>query len=79
MRGERQRDLVVTDVNVRMVIHFFRAFGDAPHKSDAHQEVLKLEGAADGFCAVRPIGNGFQLNGDLSGGQGGHNFISDGD
>jgi len=59
MRGERQRHLVKTNINIRMMIDFLSAFGDSPHKSDAHQESLKLEGAANGLRAFRPIRNGF--------------------
>jgi hypothetical protein len=75
MRGERQRHLVITDVNVGMVIELLRPLGDAIHKGEAVQEVRKLESAADGLRAFRPIGNDFQLNGDFFGGQGWHNLI----
>jgi hypothetical protein len=42
-----------------MMIDFLSLFGDPPHKRDAHQESLKLEGAANGLRAFRPIRNGF--------------------
>lgn len=79
MRGERQRHLVKTNINIRMVVELLRSLGDPVDESDAYQEVRKLKGAADGLRAVRPSGNGFQVPGDLFGGQGWHDFISDGD
>lgn len=73
MRGERQRHLVKTDVNVRMMIVFLSLFGDPPHKGDAGHESIKLKSAADGFRAFRPIRHGFQAEVNVFGGQGWHN------
>ena len=57
MRGKRQHHLVKTNINIRMVIEFLRLLGDAVHEGEAVQEVRKLESAADGLRAFRPIGN----------------------
>ena len=73
MRGKRQRHLVKTDVNIRMVIDFQGLFGDPTHKIYARHEFIKLECAANGLRSRRPIRNRFQLKGDLFSGQGWHN------
>jgi hypothetical protein len=76
MRGERQLHLVETNINIRMMIHFLSAFGDAMHKRDAHQESVKFVGAANCLRAFRPIGNSCQVKADLFGIQDWHNFKS---
>ena len=35
MRGERQRHLVKTDINIRVVVNFLRPLGDPIDESDA--------------------------------------------
>ena len=74
MRGERQRHLVKTDVNIGVMIDFLSLFGDSTHKGYARHEIVKLERAANGFRAFRPIRNGRQVKVYFFGGQGWHNF-----
>ena len=74
MRGERQRHLVKADVYIRVMIDFLSLFGDSTHKIYAFHESLKLECAANGLRAFRPIRNRFQAKADLFGGQGSHDF-----
>lgn len=45
MGGERQRHLVETNVDIRMMLHFLRALRDAIDKMYPLQEPLKLKGA----------------------------------
>ena len=59
MRGERERHLVKTDVNIGMVIDFLSALGDAVHKGNAHQESLELKCPMNSLGAFRPVWNGF--------------------
>jgi hypothetical protein len=56
-----------------MMIDFLGQFGDAAHKRYAGQESVKLESAANGFRAFRPVRNGLQVKVDFFGGQGRHN------
>ena len=74
MRGERQFHLVKTNINIRMMIDFLSSFGDSTHKGYARHEIVKLERAANGFRAFRPIRNGRQVKVCFFGRQGWHNF-----
>ena len=58
MRGERQRHLVKTDVNVGVMIDFLSLFGDSTHKSYSRHEIVKLERAANSLPAFRPVRDG---------------------
>ena len=61
MRGERQRHVVITNINIRMMLVFFGSLGDPAHKRDARQEARKLEGAAKTLRLDRPFRDGFQF------------------
>jgi hypothetical protein len=74
MRGELQRDFVKANINIRMVFQFLGLLGDSTHKSDAHQEPLKLKCAVKGMSLLRPIRDGFQVKADFIGVQGWHNL-----
>ena len=76
MSGEHQRHLVITNVNIRMMIHFQCLFGNPAHEIYAHRELLKLECATDGLHAFGPIRNRFQVKADLFCGQGWHDIKS---
>jgi hypothetical protein len=74
VRGERQRHLVITNINVGMMVELLSQFGDAVDEFNAIKESLKLESPKNGLRALRPIRNGFQVKVDLFGGQGWHNI-----
>ena len=68
MRGQRQRHLVKTYVNIRLMIYFQCLLGDATHKIYARHESFKFERSANGLRVFRPTRNGFQVKLDLTGG-----------
>src|SRR5665647_3741117 len=59
MRGELQRHLVKTNINIRMVIDFLSFPGDPVDKINALQESLKLKCPQNCLSAFRPVRDGF--------------------
>ena len=52
MRGQRQRHLVKTNINIRMVIELLRFPGEAIDECDAVQESLELESPMNDLRAL---------------------------
>jgi hypothetical protein len=70
MGGERQRHLVETNVDIRMMLHFLRALRDAIDKMYALQESLKLKGTNKCLRALRPMRDHFPEKSHLLGREG---------
>jgi hypothetical protein len=55
MRGERQRHLIKTNINIRMMIDFLSFPSDTVDEGDAVQKTLKPKCAANGLRALGPV------------------------
>ena len=69
VRGERERDFVPADVEVRVVPGFFREARDGVHKLDGCREILELVRSGDGLGFPPPIRHAGQGGFDLLCGQ----------
>lgn len=54
VRGEREFDLVPTNVDVRMVTGLFGELGNGIHEFDCRRKVFELERSGDGFTRALP-------------------------
>lgn len=59
VRGERERHLVKTNINVGMVIELLCPFGHAIDPRNALQKSLELKGPPNRAGALLPVGDGF--------------------
>jgi hypothetical protein len=55
LRGERQRHLVQTNINIWIMIEVLSYTGDAVYEGNTVQESFKLECAANGLSGLRPV------------------------
>ena len=58
MRGERERDFVPPNVDVRMVTGLLGQPGEGIHEADCGREILELKGSRDRLRFFPPIRNG---------------------
>lgn len=69
MRGQRQRDLVPTNIDVGMMPRFFRNSGSGVDEFDRRGKIFEDERARDGCPTLLPIGYGRERGFDLNSGQ----------
>jgi hypothetical protein len=55
MRGERQRHLFKTNINIWIMIEVLGYTGNAVDEGNTVQESFKIKCAANGLCALRPV------------------------
>ncbi len=67
--GQRQRDFVPADINVRMMPRLFGEFRYGRDELDRRREILELKSVRDGGATLFPIGHSRQRDFDLRGRQ----------
>ena len=55
MRGQRERDLVVANKDVGVMLHFLSAFGNARYECHSLDKVLKAERTLNRVASLGPI------------------------